>query len=83
MRKHGSNYNGEKIIYPISTTNLLKSIQGRTEEGFAVEKKEGLTLDNIFFTECSFLFNDKQGKKEPGINLLYSSTLNSPVTHFN
>jgi len=57
----------------------LKSIQGGTEEGFTVEKN----LDNIFFTECSSLFNAQQGKKEPGINLLYSSTLNSPVTHFN
>lgn len=67
----------------LSTPSLLKSIQGRTEGGFAVERKEGLTLDNIFFTERSSLFNDEQGKKEPGINLLYSSTLNSPVTHFN
>lgn len=73
MRKHGSSYNGESFIYAISTTNLLTSIQGGSE-GFAVEKKEGLTLDNIFFTECSSLFNDKQGKVEPGINLLYSST---------
>lgn len=82
MRKHRSSYNGEKkITYPISTTNL-PSVQGRTEEGFAVEKKEGLTLDSIFFTECSSLFNNKQGK-EPGINLLYSSMLTSPVTDFN
>lgn len=83
MRKNVSSYNGEEFIYSISTTSLLKSKQGGTEEGFAVEKEEGLTLDNITFTECSSLFNDKQGKKEPGINLLYSSTLNSPVTHFN
>lgn len=45
MRKNVSSYNGEEFIYSISTTSLLKPKQGGTEEGFAVEKEEGLTLD--------------------------------------